>query len=294
MLFSPARRVKLTVLRSIWERIKTVLAHEYRFILVDETTHRQSLVIGFTVRRVLVVLSGLVGVVLLANTALIVFTPLRELIPGYPDPELKLRQSDILRRMDSLETVIVSYDSLMTSLRRVSGYTPADTAAQRRLGQTPAAAAPTLQTLAAPLLKPTVATTPAPKPLSLMWPVSGNLTSRFRPAERHFAIDIAAAEQMPVRAVAAGTVILAEYSEQTGHVIGLQHADGMLSFYKHNAQLFKRVGSWVNAGEAIAAVGRLGTHSTGAHLHLEFWLNGQPLDPLLLLPPLNATTAVAQ
>lgn len=282
------REVKLQHVRTIWQRLRARLQHRYRFILVDETSHRQSFVFAFTTGGVLAVVGAGIGLVLLANTALIVFTPLREFIPGYTDPEFKARQGEILNVIDSLEAKIASQDSLMISLRRVSGYTPADTGAQRRLQQQTSAAfaaAPRPVAVVNAVKQSPAESDLGPLPMLLIWPVQGNLTSRYSAAERHYAIDLAAAEQSMVRAVAAGTVILAEYSEQTGYVIGVQHAGGLVSFYKHNAMLLKRPGSWVNAGEAIAAVGNRGTHSTGPHLHLELWRAGQPIDPLLLLPP---------
>ncbi len=49
--------------------------------------------------------------------------------------------------------------------------------------------------------------------------------------------------------------------------------------YKHNAELLKKVGTFVNAGEIISIVGNSGELTNGPHLHLELWYNGNSLNP---------------
>ena len=49
--------------------------------------------------------------------------------------------------------------------------------------------------------------------------------------------------------------------------------------YKHNAELLKKTGDKVQAGEAIAIIGNSGELSTGPHLHFELWHNGTALNP---------------
>jgi murein DD-endopeptidase MepM/ murein hydrolase activator NlpD len=51
-------------------------------------------------------------------------------------------------------------------------------------------------------------------------------------------------------------------------------ANDLVSIYKHNSVLLKKVGDKVKAGEAIAIVGNSGELTTGPHLHFELWLKG--------------------
>jgi murein DD-endopeptidase MepM/ murein hydrolase activator NlpD len=53
----------------------------------------------------------------------------------------------------------------------------------------------------------------------------------------------------------------------------------LVSVYKHNAELLKKTGDKVKAGEAIAIIGNSGELSTGPHLHFELWHNGTALNP---------------
>ena len=119
------------------------------------------------------------------------------------------------------------------------------------------------------------------KDLFLLAPAKGQVSQQFDKEEKHFAVDIALTEGAPIKAVANGTVIFAEYAAQTGYVIMVEHDRGMLSVYKHNAVLNKEQGDLVEAGEVIAQAGNTGEFSTGSHLHFELWIDGYPLDPEL-------------
>jgi len=82
-----------------------------------------------------------------------------------------------------------------------------------------------------------------------------------------------------VKATLNGTVIFTGWTLETGYVISLQHSNNIISVYKHNSVLLKKMGDYVNAGEPIAIVGESGELSTGPHLHFELWHNGSAANP---------------
>ena len=82
-------------------------------------------------------------------------------------------------------------------------------------------------------------------------PVSGQISQRFNPSIKHYAVDIVAKENEPVRSVADGVVIFSEWSIDTGYVIILEHNKGYLSVYKHNESLNNLQGDIVQAGDII-------------------------------------------
>ena len=110
-------------------------------------------------------------------------------------------------------------------------------------------------------------------------PAAGPISQKYDVNKRHFAVDIALEEHAPVMAVAHGTVIFAEWTAETGHVIIVKHDYGLLSVYKHNSYLEKSQGDMVKAGEVIARSGNTGELTTGWHLHFELWFNGYSVDP---------------
>ncbi len=83
----------------------------------------------------------------------------------------------------------------------------------------------------------------------------------------------------PVKCVADGTVVMSSWTQDAGYVIAVQHRGSLVSVYKHNAGLLKKVGSFVNAGDIISIVGNSGEMTDGPHLHFEMWYNGNSLNP---------------
>lgn len=101
----------------------------------------------------------------------------------------------------------------------------------------------------------------------------------------HDGIDIAAPLGTPVRAIAAGRVTIARRLSDGAVVVEIEHSPGVLSRYGHlEPGPAVRVGESVSAGELVGSIGLTG-NTTGPHLHLEIYASGEPVDPLLVLPP---------
>jgi hypothetical protein len=135
---------------------------------------------------------------------------------------------------------------------------------------------------------------------TVVWPLDGPITQRFGPTDfelepalwyrgqwyEHFhaGLDIAARQGTPVRAIAAGVVVFAGRIADGAVVVEIEHAPRVTSAYAHlQAEPPVAVGDSVLAGQVIGFVGLTGT-TTGAHLHLAVFADGEFIDPLLLLP----------
>jgi murein DD-endopeptidase MepM/ murein hydrolase activator NlpD len=94
----------------------------------------------------------------------------------------------------------------------------------------------------------------------------------------HKGIDFEADVGDPVLAVADGVVSYSGVRSGYGNVIEIDHGNGYVTRYAHNSRLERRVGELIRAGQEIAKAGSTG-RSTGAHVHLEVWKNGQAVDP---------------
>lgn len=110
-------------------------------------------------------------------------------------------------------------------------------------------------------------------------PLKGVVTGSFEPSQSHFGVDIVSAENEPVKSIADGTVILASWTLETGYVMTVQHSNELISIYKHNSVLLKKLGDPVKGGEIISIIGNTGEQTTGQHLHMELWYKGNPLNP---------------
>ena len=110
-------------------------------------------------------------------------------------------------------------------------------------------------------------------------PLVGVVSSPYNPSIGHFGVDVVTKPNEPVLCVADGTVIFADWTQNDGYIIAVQHRENVISIYKHNNELLKKVGNFVAAGDVISIVGNTGEMSDGPHLHFEVWYNGNPVDP---------------
>ena len=107
----------------------------------------------------------------------------------------------------------------------------------------------------------------------------GIISDGFDPKIDHLGLDVVTVKDEPVKCVADGTVILATWTIDAGHVIAVQHRSNLISIYKHNSELIKKVGNFVRAGEVISIIGNTGELTSGPHLHFELWYDGNAIDP---------------
>lgn len=110
-------------------------------------------------------------------------------------------------------------------------------------------------------------------------PIDGIVTRKFNRNIDHYGVDIVTRSNEPVKATADGTVVMADWTQESGNVIAIQHRGNIVTIYKHNSALLKKVGNFVNSGEVIAIIGNTGELTTGPHLHFELWYNGNPVNP---------------
>ncbi|SDL92740.1 lipoprotein NlpD [Modicisalibacter muralis] len=117
------------------------------------------------------------------------------------------------------------------------------------------------------------------------WPTEGQLVGRFDDGSDITAgIDIAGQKGQPVKAAGPGIVVYAgDGVRGYGNLILLKHNDRFLSAYAHNDSLTVEENDVVRAGEVIATMGN--TDADSVKLHFEVRKDGQPQDPLEVLPP---------
>jgi murein DD-endopeptidase MepM/ murein hydrolase activator NlpD len=122
---------------------------------------------------------------------------------------------------------------------------------------------------------------------AMLWPVDGTLSSPFGPRDGrvHDGIDVAVAEDTPVRAACDGVVAYAGNGLRGyGNVLIVQHAGQLATVYAHNRALEVRKGDRVTRGQIIARSGQTG-HASAPHLHFEVRKDSIARDPLGYLSP---------
>lgn len=136
----------------------------------------------------------------------------------------------------------------------------------------------------------------------LYWPIAGageadidedGLFGSYRIHEdktMHEGIDIGAAKNTSVDAAKEGEVIFAEPQGAYGNLVIVRHADGTETYYAHLNSFGVVAGDQVKQGQSIGGVGNtaygeLADPYMEDHLHFEYWVNGEPVDPLTYLLP---------
>jgi len=282
----------MTVKKKKSKKISKKLLHKYRLVILNEDTFEERL--SFKLNRlnvfVLVTLSSILLVVF--TILLIAFTSLREYIPGYSSTALKKKAIELNFKTDSLQKVITLNEQYYASIKKVLEG-DVKTVVFNRDSIINAASIETADINLKPSPEDSLLRERVEKEdkynlfennkegegLVLFSPVSGTISQEYDAQIKHYAVDIVALKDTPVKAVAAGTVIFSEWTTETGYVIIMEHKNGILSVYKHNGSLNKNQGDFVRAGEVIASVGNTGELTTGPHLHFELWNNGNPVNP---------------
>jgi murein DD-endopeptidase MepM/ murein hydrolase activator NlpD len=102
--------------------------------------------------------------------------------------------------------------------------------------------------------------------------------------EYHKGQDISAPTGTPINATADGVVTIARWVKGYGNGIYIDHGNGITTRYGHLSRIDVVEGQTVKRGQHLGLVGSTG-RSTGPHLHYEVRIDGQPMSPLLYLPP---------
>ena len=128
-----------------------------------------------------------------------------------------------------------------------------------------------------------------PLDLSRFW-LSSLFGLRKHPAghmEFHKGIDMAAVKGTPVKAAAAGTVILAQLAKGFGKCVMLQHNNRYKTRYAHLDKIGVSPGQVVMEGAYLGNVGNTGlVRSSGgdaSHLHFGIYQDDRPVNPLRFL-----------
>jgi lipoprotein NlpD len=117
------------------------------------------------------------------------------------------------------------------------------------------------------------------------WPVEGKIIKHYASGTGIKGIDIAGHTGKQVKTAAPGKVVYSGSGLRGyGLLVIIKHDDTYLSAYGHNSRLLVKEGDPVKKGQAIAEMGQ--TDADSVKLHFEIRKNGQPINPLNVLPPL--------
>lgn len=273
---------------SFWKRIR----FKYKLSFLNENTLEEVFSIKISVLSGILILAGFAFLLISLTSIVIINTPIRNYLPGYLDSEVRQIMIENALKTDSLEQTLQTQANYIQNITAVlKGDDTAEKAVPKqddtvRVEIEELEKSPDLQEFIKNYeeeekydLNILTTSTALPDNLIFYRPVRGIISSALNIQEKHYGIDIASTPKESVLATMSGTVIFVGFDANAGYIIQVQHPNGFLSIYKHNALLLKKQGDEVTAGEAIAIVGNTGTLSSGNHLHFELWYKGKPVNP---------------
>ncbi len=233
------------------------------------------------------ILSFIIGVFVLffiVLSVVVVYTPLKQLIPGYPDRQTRVMIYENAIKTDSLISELEKRDVYLQMLRdAILNEVPIDedfvvpvenlTKEQIKEFNNPKYERKTIED------KTTYSVEKSEVLPDLFPPIKGIVVASYDKAKGHLGTDIASSGDAMIVSTLRGTVIMSDYTVETGYTVMIQHKYNLVSVYKHNKTSFVSLGQWVETGETIAAYGDSGEDSNGEHLHFELWRNGVSLNP---------------
>jgi len=277
---------------------KRSLQDRYRLIIRNDDTLEERASYQLTTLNVYILISSILFITALLVILLIVFTPIRRIIPGYGNVDDNIEFLKLDAKVEALETELRqqklysnSFKKMLThdveTIEDVQGSDeivldtfPINTRIKEDdILRGDVERSDALLNNNSPSIGNQNSVSIKPEKLYFIPPITGELSKAFEIDEEHYGVDIIAPKNTPVKSVLDGFVIASDWTLETGNTIGIQHANQLISFYKHNSVLLKKVGDQVKAGEAVAIIGNTGEQSSGPHLHFELWYNGKAINP---------------
>ena len=272
------------------EKYWSKLFHKYRFVIMKDSSFEEKLSVKLTRINVIAFVATLVFLCFFSTMLLIAYTPLSEYVPGKSSIEVQKSLIELNIKSDSLEAILVNRSIYLENINKIINgeelVTPENyaeiTNTQIPISFEKSKEDSLFRVKVEAEDKSSIYKKNNPSnntTLIFLTPLTGLISDGYNNKTKHFGIDLVAKEKSRISSVLEGTVIISHWAYETGYVIGVQHKNDYLSFYKHNSVLLKSVGDYVNAGDHIAIIGNSGELSSGPHLHFELWHKGIPVNP---------------
>lgn len=273
--------------KAFWRNIK----FKYKLTVINENTLEE--VVGIHVSKLngFSVLLVACTIIFLLAAIIIVFTPLRNYLPGYMNSEVRSQVVNNALKVDSLAEAlerqsryimniqdifngkvdvdtVQSIDSLTTiRTEELMGRSREEDDFRRKYEeqQRTELSADTEEHGLSGLL--------------FFRPAQGIVVQDFSPAHQHYGIDLATAMDESIVAAMDGKVMLVVQTTDNGVLIQVQHEQNFISIYRHCGTARKKEGDRVKGGEVIALAGASDSGKQVSHVHFELWHEGTPIDP---------------
>ncbi len=281
-------------------RTSARIQNTYRLVVMNDETFEEVGSYRLTLLNVYILLSTIIVVTAVLVTLAIAYTPLRRYVPGYAgNTQADQQIYDLSQEVERMEKELNAQQRYTDNFKRMlvgDVQTIDDVPKNKNIAQDSTmeevGRSETDEQLRQEVQMEEIGSiaksgrmtnfSPRDIPLEQLFfttPVSGEISAAFNPDRKHYGLDVLAPKNTAIKAAMDGYIFFSDWTQETGYTIGIQHTNNIITFYKHNSTLLKRVGSFVRSGEAVAIIGNTGELTSGPHLHFELWHKGIPVDP---------------
>ena len=269
-----------------WQNVK----FKYKLTIVNENTLEEVFALYVSKLNGLSVLLGVLFVLFTLTSLLMVYTPLRNYLPGYMSNELRSTIVANALKVDSLEKVaeqqhryVQNIQDLLAcrvELDSVQTMTDIDSLREMPVDMLEEATEREeqfrMQYEEEERYNISATTNNPNNNLVFFKPTIGEIDKPFDPVNGHLGIDITTKPSTPIVSIYQGIVLYSAYTLDEDYFIQVIHPQGFISVYKGAANVFKKSGDIVQSGEVIAIMGEDSSKS----LHFELWRDSQAQNPL--------------
>lgn len=257
----------------------------YRLDFIAENTFNRVWSLSFSRARVVIVSLTVVAAIAALMFVIVFFTPIRKLLPGRLEGDLRSRYVDMAMRLDSLEQHSSANDRYIENLRLIlSGDidsvppavipVPAMTKAMADSMLAPSEAERNFVNLyeASDRFNLSVLTPIAAEGMVFYSPVPGALVDPVM-GDGDRSVSFTQPDDLPVSAIYRGTVVSAFAGADGLTTVIVQHPNDFISIYSGLNKCFTAPGARLSAGE------RIGHSGSDTPFTFELWHSGSPTVP---------------
>jgi murein DD-endopeptidase MepM/ murein hydrolase activator NlpD len=272
--------------------LKNKLFNKRRLVILNEDTFEETFSLKLNLMNVFVGVTLSAIFLISITTYIIAFTPLREYIPGYASTKLKQDAIVLAIKSDSLQNNVELNNKYIASIKKVLigeleyAKLNKDSLQNNNIAKTEDFDIKT--TKEEQELRDQVAkedkynvfdNAKAKINFVLFSPTNGKIIKNYNPVAKNYGIEIAVAKETPIKAVASGTILFADWTPTTGYVVIIKHKDELISVYKNISFLTKAVRDNVRSGEVIGQAGSNEFQNNSGNFYFELWKEGFPINP---------------
>lgn len=265
-----------------------------RVSLIDEVSHTELWALRGRQQQLIYALLSTLVIIFLILFQVVARTPLRSLIPGYPNAEQKRAATTNAMTIDSLESVVARWEFYTENLKRVldGSQAPLNIDSLLKISTIPtvevnkdslALQDSLLRALASQAEQFGLRSEERKLPIEGMHffpPVKGLVSNPFDKFTHPYS-EVTAPGSSVILALSDGTVMDASWSDDFKYTILIQHGNDLVSILKGAGRSLVRPGDKVKGGAPVGMMqsGSISDSPEPQTLRIEIWYKGEAVDP---------------